>query len=308
MGIDLAVGLEGVILRIEHLHPRMGHGAAGGNAVDLVRDGAGRTGDTADVGGTGADDGGIRPLRPAGAELQHRAATGGTGDAVGLGGDQALMVDGQQREGLDELGLDGLGPDDDHGLTGKHRGSLRHGVDVAGEMEVLQIGQKFLAEKVPAPQIGDVFRREVQILNIINQLLQTSGDGIAAAIRHPAEKDVEVSDMILVTAFKVAIAHGQLVKVAEHGHVQLFLSFHFHTSSKFFLGVLHTIILSFPETGNPFPYFSPRSSPFRRFFPGISIKSVYQGLTKQSLLAIIRNCRVLLQVHTLSRVAEGSAR
>ena len=218
------------------------------------------------------------------------------------------MVDGQQREGLDELGLDGLGPDDDHGLTGKHRGSLRHGVDVAGEMEVLQIGQKFLAEKVPAPQIGDVFRREVQILNIINQLLQTSGDGIAAAIRHPAEKDVEVSDMILVTAFKVAIAHGQLVKVAEHGHVQLFLSFHFHTSSKFFLGVLHTIILSFPETGNPFPYFSPRSSPFRRFFPGISIKSVYQGLTKQSLLAIIRNCRVLLQVHPLSRVAEGSAR
>ena len=101
-----------------------------------------------------------------------------------------------------------------------------------------------------------------------------------AAIRHPAEKDVEVSDMILVTAFKVAIAHGQLVKVAEHGHVQLFLSFHFHTSSKFFLGVLHTIILSFPETGNPFPHFSPRSSPFRRFFPDISIKSVYQGLTK----------------------------
>ena len=101
-------------------------------------------------------------------------------------------------------------------------------------MEVLQIGQKFLAEKVPAPQIGDVLRREVQILNIINQLLQTSGDGKAAAIRHPAEKDVKVGDMILVTAFKVAIAHGQLVKVAEHGHVQLFLSFHFHTSSKFF--------------------------------------------------------------------------
>ena len=167
------------------------------------------------------------------------------------------MVDGQQREGLDELGLDGLGPDDDHGLTGKHRGSLRHGVDVAGEMEVLQIGQKFLAEKVPAPQIGDVFRREVQILNIINQLLQTSGDGKAAAIRHPAEKDVKVGDMILVTAFKVAIAHGQLVKVAEHGHVQLFLSFHFHTSSKIFW-VCYT----------PLYYHSPKQAIlFRIFLP-----------------------------------------
>ena len=63
----------------------------------------------------------IRPLSPAG-DIQHRAATGGTGDAVGLGGDQALVVDGQQREGLDELGLDGLGPDDDHGLTGETPG------------------------------------------------------------------------------------------------------------------------------------------------------------------------------------------
>ena len=43
-------------------------------------------------------DGSLRALRPAGAELQHRAATGGTGDAVGLGGDQALVV--MHRDGL----------------------------------------------------------------------------------------------------------------------------------------------------------------------------------------------------------------
>lgn len=189
------------------------------------------------------------------------------------------MVDGQQREGLDELGLDGLGPDDDHGLTGKHRGSLRHGVDVAGEMEVLQIGQKFLAEKVPAPQIGNVLRREVQILNIIDQLLQTSGDGKAAAIRHPAEKDVKVGDMILVTAFKVAIAHGQLVKVAEHGHVQLFLSFHFHTSSKFFGCAAHyyTII---PRNRQSFSALFSPLLPFSSVFPEYFDKICVSGVDK----------------------------
>ena len=71
------------------------------------------------------------------------------------------MVHGQQGEGLDELGLDGRGPDHHQRLLGEHRGSLRHGVDVAGEPEVRQILQKLLTEQVPPPEILDVLRGEV---------------------------------------------------------------------------------------------------------------------------------------------------
>ena len=50
VGVDLAVGLEGLILTVEHLDPGVGHGAAGGHAVQLVGDGAGGSGTAADVG------------------------------------------------------------------------------------------------------------------------------------------------------------------------------------------------------------------------------------------------------------------
>ena len=110
--------------------------------------------------------------------------------------------------------------------------------------------------------------------------------------------------MILVTAFKVAIAHGQLVKSQSMVMFSFSSVFIFHTSSKFFWVCYTLLYYHSPKQAIPFSALFSRSSPFRRFFPDISIKSVYQGLTKQSLLAIISNCRVLLQVHTLSRVAE----
>ncbi|CAN4020611.1 putative transcriptional regulator, partial [Dysosmobacter welbionis] len=69
----------------------------------------------------GSGDGAVRALGPAGAELQHRSPLGRPDDPVGLGGDQALVVDGQQGEGLDQLGLDGRRPDRHHRLPGEDR-------------------------------------------------------------------------------------------------------------------------------------------------------------------------------------------
>ena len=205
----------------------MGHGAAGRHAIQLVGDGAGGTGTAADVGGTSAHDGRIRTLRPAGAELQHRAPHGGPADAVGLGGDQTLVVDGQQREGLDQLRLDGRRAYHHHRLPGKHRGPFRDGVDIAGKTEVAQIVQKLLAEQVAPTEIGDILLAEMQVFNIIDQLLQTGRDGIAAFIGHLAEEHIEIGNAILVPVAEVSVAHGQLIKVAQHGHVQLFSSIHF---------------------------------------------------------------------------------
>ena len=227
-GIKLAVGLEGVVLGVEHLHPGVGHRAERGHAVELVRDGAGRADAAADVGGACADDGGVRTLRPAGAKLQHRPAAGGTVDAVGLRGDQALVIDGQQREGLDELRLDGGRAHNDHRLLREHGRPLRHGVNIAGEAEGAQIFQKFLAENALAAQVRNVLLVEVQILDIVDQLVEAGGNGVPASVRHRAEINVEIGNAILEPCFQVTIAHSQLVEVAEHGHIELLIGFHSH--------------------------------------------------------------------------------
>ena len=204
----------------------MGHSTAGGHAVHLVRKCAGRTGYAADIGRAGAHDGGVRTLRAAGAEFQHRPAPGGPLDAVGLSGDEALMVDGQQGEGLDELGFDGRCAHHHQRLLGKYRRALGDGIDIAGETEVTEIGQKFLAEDAAAPQVGDVLLREVQVLDVVDELLQSRRDGEAAAVRHLPEKYIEIHDAILVAGLEIPVAHGQLVEIAKHSHVQLFLCFH----------------------------------------------------------------------------------
>ena len=231
-GVCLAVGLEGLVFAVEHLHPRVRHGAAGGHAVNLIGDGAGGAGAAADIGSACAHDGRVSALRPAGAELQHGASLGGADDAVGFGGDQALVVDGQQRECLDQLGFDGRGTHHHQRLLGEHRCALGNGVDIAGKAEISEIVQKLLAEQVPAAEISDVLLGEMQVLDVVDQLLQSRCNGEAAAVGHLAEEHVEIGDAILAAGLEVAVAHGQLIEVTEHGHVQLFLSFHSYTSNR----------------------------------------------------------------------------
>ena len=218
-GINFAVGLEGIKLAVEHLHPGMGHGASGVHAVQLVGDGAGGAVAAADIGCSGTQNGGIRSLGPAGAEFQHRPALGGTDHPVGLGGDEALMVDAQKQERLNQLGLDGRGPDRDDRLLGEDRRSLRHGPDVAGEAEIGQILQEFLAEQVPATEIFNVLRVKMQVPDIPDNLLQTRRNGKAAAVGTLTEEHIEIADAVLVAPLKVAVAHGQLIEVAEHGEI-----------------------------------------------------------------------------------------
>ena len=57
VGIGLAVADEGVILGVEHLHPRVRHRPRCGNAVDLIGHGAGRACAAADERGSRAGDG-----------------------------------------------------------------------------------------------------------------------------------------------------------------------------------------------------------------------------------------------------------
>ena len=137
------------------------------------------------------------------------------------------MVQGEEDERLHKLGLDGGGPDGEDGLAGEHRGALRDSPDVAGESKVLQKGQEFLTEAPLAPQIGRVLLIEAQLLDVLHHLGQAGGDGKSPLVGDGAVEHVEVTDAVLQAGLEVAVGHGQLVEVAEHGQVR----FRFHRES-----------------------------------------------------------------------------
>ena len=204
----------------------MGHRAAGGNAVELVGQRAGRPPAAADVGRTRAVDRRIHALCAARAKFQHRPALGRARDAVGLGGDQALVVERQQQERLDELRLNGRRADRHDRLAREDGRPLRHGPDIAGEAEVSEVVEEALVKHLPAAQILDILLIKTQLADIFDCLLQTGRDGKAAVVRHGAEEDVEIRDAVLHALHKVAVAHGKLVIIAQHREIGLFADIH----------------------------------------------------------------------------------
>ena len=219
VGVELTVGLEGGVLVGEHLDPGVSHRAAGRGAVYPVSQRAGGAGTPGDIGGAGPQHRGVGPLGPAGAKLGDGAALGRPHDAVGLGGDERLMVEDQQYIGLDKLGLNGRGPDGEDGLPGEDGRALGDRPDVTGELKMQQILQKRFGKDALSAQKIHILGRKAQILNVVDDLLQACGDSKAAAVRYVPEEDVEVADLLVHSGLEVAVAHGELVKVAEKGIV-----------------------------------------------------------------------------------------
>jgi hypothetical protein len=71
----------------------------------------------------------------------------------------------------------------------------------------------------------------VEIPDVIHQLLQTGCDGKAAAVGHPAEKDVEIGDALLHPLSEITVGHGHLIKVKQHGEIERLVAFHSVRSS-----------------------------------------------------------------------------
>ena len=66
----------------------------------------------------------------------------------------------------------------------------------------------------------------MQVPDILDDLLQTRRNGKAAAVGTLAEEHIEIADAVLVAPLKVAVAHGQLIEVAEHGEIEFFAGSH----------------------------------------------------------------------------------
>ena len=91
--------------------------------------------------------------------------------------------------------------------------------NVTGELKMQQILQKRFGKDALSAQKIHILGRKAQILNIVDDLLQACGDSKAAAVRYVPEEDVEVADLLVHSGLEVAVAHGELVKVAEKGIV-----------------------------------------------------------------------------------------
>ena len=226
VGIQLRIGLKCFILRIMHLNPGMCHGTTGLDAEKLIGNGAGGAVTAADIGSTGTQDSCVSTLRAAGTEFQNGSALSGTDNAVGLGCDQALMVNGQKQEGFDQLRLDRRRTDSHDGLSGEDGRAFRNGPDITGELKIAQVGQEFLTEELSTTQIFNILGIEMQFLNVVDDLFQTGSNGKTAAIGTLTIEHIEISNAFLVTFLKITVGHGQLIEVAEHGQIDLVVNFH----------------------------------------------------------------------------------
>ena len=204
----------------------MRHRARGGNAIDLIGHGACSARAAADERGSRAGDGAHDALRAARAELKHGAALGCAADAARLCGDQALVVELEQHIGLQQLRLNSRGADGDDRLHREDGRALGDRPDIAREFEITQIVKEALAEDTARAQVGNVLLAEVQLLDIVDYLLQPRGDGVPAAVGDIAVENVKVADAVLHAVGKVAVAHSQLVEIAEHGQIDAVSAFH----------------------------------------------------------------------------------
>ena len=69
-----------------------------------------------------------------------------------------------------------------------------------------------------------------KVLGLTEERQKAEKERLRPLFRAFAEKYVEVANAVLQSTLKVSVSHGQLIKVAEHGQIQLFFGFHTGTS------------------------------------------------------------------------------
>ena len=136
------------------------------------------------------------------------------------------MIQRQQDEGFNKLRFRRGGSHRHDRFIGKDRRSFGNSPDIAVEGKILQIGEEFFIKDPFFPQKRDIFLIETEIFNIVDDLLQTGGNGESAAIGDLTEKHIEISDLVFPAVFIVTVGHGQFIIVAKHCII-IFL-FHLH--------------------------------------------------------------------------------
>ena len=219
----VGVGVEGALLIVENLDPRVGVGSTYGDAVQAPRQHVRGGGNAADIGAPGRGERAVRALGAPHPELEHLRRPGGLDDAGRLCGHERLESDDREQDALDQLGLDQRAANAYQRLVGEDQRSLGNGVDIAGEPEVCQAFEEVVAEERPAAgrlepaQVRDVQFVEPKSFEDLQGVLETRRQRVAALEREVSEAEREDGLAIGDTRCLVAGAHRELVQVGECG-------------------------------------------------------------------------------------------
>ena len=91
------------------------------------------------------------------------------------------------------------------------------------QLEILQVGEEFLVERLRRAQIVDVLAGKFQVIHGIDELLQTGHNGVAAAVRHAAEEHIKDGDLIHISLVQIARRHRQLVEIGHGGQIAFYI-------------------------------------------------------------------------------------
>ena len=133
------------------------------------------------------------------------------------------MVEGDEQQRLEQLALNGRALDGDDGLLREDGHALLNGPDVAVQLKILQVGEEFLVERLRRAQVFDVLVGEFQMVDRIDELLQTGHNGVAAAVRHAAEEHIKDGDLIHISLVQIARRHRQLVEIGHGGQIAFYI-------------------------------------------------------------------------------------
>ena len=201
-------------LVVERLDEGMRHGAVERDAehfAGLYRGGAGETGEVARARRHQSGLGAVRPAQP---EIDQHFVRRGKPHARRLGGDQRLKVQNIDQPRFDELRLRQRCGDAQDRLVGEERRAFGHGVDVAAETEVCEIIEQVWLEAAGAFQPRNVVRREAQLLQKIQRLLEPRCQQESAPRRQGAGEKFE-HRRVGVAMVQIGLGHVELVEVGE---------------------------------------------------------------------------------------------
>src|SRR5690606_24604399 len=158
LGPGFGKGLESGGFIVERLNERMRHRAEYGNAVELAGGHRGCPSVSGDVAGPRRHETSLGSMGSPQAEVDELLAWRQQHMAGRLGCDQRLEMENIDQPAFDELSLRQWCDNAQNRLIGKEDRAFRHGVDITGEAEFLQLGDDIFAE-TPAPaQPVEVFR------------------------------------------------------------------------------------------------------------------------------------------------------
>ena len=221
VGQGFGVGGEGLGLVRERHHPAVRVGALDRNPEAHPGEHVRGRGAATDVRGATGSERTVGALGPAQAEFEDGLPLRGDRHARGLGRDEGVEVDQAQQRGLEQLALDDRPAHADQGLVRKDHGPFRDGVDVRGQAQGAEVIEEGALEErlaVVAGQGREVAERsgfEAEIVQPVDDRLQSAGHRIAALERQLAEGQTEHRLALGATGAPVGVGHGQLVEVGQ---------------------------------------------------------------------------------------------